>query len=345
VRAQGARLAVVLVLGLTTTACGGDGGGDGKPAGDLASDRPLATGLMLLPDEPALRRHVLVADLERLRAAYPTSAGFREALLGVWLPDALASAGRALWDETFGLRLGDISFLASAGFHPAEVAVAQGEFSPERIRGALRRSGYRAAAGQVLARGADGSFDPGTEAGRLALSSLNRVVASPSRVTAASTSALIRAALSPSPELATNSGFAAAADALDPITAAIVLDANLVRPPSGIPTTIIPSSPARLVAVGIDDLGPRRRTVKIALVYESAEQARSDAAVIERELPSATFPGGRGAFADIAPAWRVSARGTAIVVTALLPPGGDPWTWRALVESGDLGSLVRPPQG
>jgi hypothetical protein len=51
--------------------------------------------------------------------------------------------------------------------------------------------------------------------------------------------------------------------------------------------------PARLVAAGIDDLGPSSRTVKIALVYESADLARADAALIERDLPSTPLPARR----------------------------------------------------
>jgi hypothetical protein len=242
----------------------------------------------------------------------------------VWLPDALAGASGALWDETFGLRLEDISSFASAGFHPAEVAVYEGDFSPDLIRKALRRSGYEAPGNRMLAHGADGSFDPRTEAGRVVLSALNRVVPSPSRVTAASTSALIRATQAPSPALAANRGLAAAAAALDPITSAIVLDASLVRPPSGVATRILPSFVARFVAVGIDDLGPESRTVKIALVYQREDEARSDAAVIDRELPSTTLPGVQGTFSDIAPDWQVSVKGAAIVITALLPPRGGP---------------------
>lgn len=285
---------------------------------------------------------MLVSDLERLRRAYPAPGEFREALVGVWLPDALVGAGRALWVKSFGLSLGDISLFASAGFHPAEVTVAEGEFSPGLIRRALRRYGYRAG-GQMLTRGADGSFDPSTEAGRLALSALNRVLASPTRVAAASTSELVRAAGSPSSSFAADRDFAAAAKALDPITSAILLDANLVRPPSGVPAAILPAFPARLVAVATDDLGPRSRTIKIALVYASSDQARADAALVERDLLSTSLPGAQGSrFSDIAREWRVRAEGPAVVVTALLPPHGDPGTWRLLVERGDLSPLVRP---
>jgi hypothetical protein len=285
---------------------------------------------------------VLVADLDRLRRAYPAPEGRRGALVAVWLPDALVGAGDALWHKAFGLRLDDASLFASAGFHPAELTVTKGEFSPSLIRRALRRSGYRAA-GRTLMRGADGSIDSRTEAGRLSLSALNRVMAAPTRVIAASTSRLLRAAKSSSTRLAADRDFAAAADALDPITSAIVLDADLVQPPSGVPTPIITSFPARLVAVGIDDLGPSSRTIKIALVYESTDQASADAVLIERDLPSTSLPGAQGTpFSDLASEWRVNAHGRSVVVTALLPPNGNPGTWRSLVERGDLAVLVRP---
>jgi hypothetical protein len=324
-------------LVLAAAACGGTE--SSESAGPR--ERPLAEGLALLPDEPELRRYVLVSDLERLRRAYPAPEQRREALVAVWLPDALVGAGGSLWRRSFGLRLDDVSSFASAGFHPAELTVAQGEFSPALIRDALRRSGYRAV-GRTLMRGAGGSVDSSTEAGQLSLSALNRVIASPTRVTAASTTELLRAAKSPT-TLAADSDFAAAADALDPITSAIVLDADLVRPPSGEPTPILTAFPARLVAVGIDDLGPSSRTIKIALVYESPDQARADAALIARDLPSTSLPGAQGTtFSDLASEWGVNAEGRATVVTALLPPKTDPGIWRSLVDRGDLAVLVRP---
>lgn len=343
-RAWVVRSACLASLVLVVAACDGTGSSETSQSSESASsrERPLAEGLALLPDEPELRRHVLVADLDRLRRAYPAPTEQRAALVGVWLPDALVGADDALWRESFGLRLDDVSSFAAAGFHPAELAVAEGEFSPALIRRALRRSGYRAA-GRALERGADGSIDPSTAAGQLSLSALNRVIATPTRLTAASTSELLRAAESPSATLAGDEDFAAAADALDPITSAIVLDATLVQPPSGTPTPILTSFPARLVAAGIDDLGPSSRTIKIALVYESSDQARADAALIERDLPSTSVPGNEATtFSDVASDWRVRADDRAVVVTALLPPNGDAGTWRSLVDRGDLAVLVRP---
>ena len=65
--------------------------------------------------------------------------------------------------------------------------------------------------------------------------------------------------------------------------------------------------------------------------------------MIERDLPSTSLPGNQGTtFSDLAPEWRVKAVGRAVVVTAPLPPGGNPGTWRSLVERDDLAVLVRP---
>ena len=334
------RSACLASLVVTIAACGGsESSGTAESAG--SRNGPLARGLALLPDEPELQHHVLVSDLDRLRRAYPDPRERRAAFAAVWLPDALVGAGGALWRKSYGLRLDDVSWFASAGFHPAELMVAEGAFAPALIRRALRRSGYRAA-GRTLERGDDGSIDSSTAAGRLSLSALNRVSASPTRVTAASTSGLLRAAESPR-TLAADRDFAAAADALDPITSAIVLDAGLVQPASGVPTPIITTFPARLVAVGIDDLGPANRIIKIALVYESSDQARADAALIERDLPSTSVPGiNDTTFSDVASEWSVRADDRAVAVTALLPPNGDPGTWRSLVDRGDLAVIVRP---
>jgi hypothetical protein len=339
-RAWVARAACLASFVLAVAACGGTASSESSASAG-SRERPLAEGLALLPDEPELRGHVLVSDLSRLRRAYSAPEQRGEALAAVWLPDALVGARGALWRESFGLRLEDISSFASAGFHPAELTVAEGAFSPARIRAALRRSGYRAA-GRTLTRGADGSVDSSTAAGQLSLSALNRVIALRARVTAASTSELLRAAESRT-TLADDGDFAAAADALDPITSAIVLDASLVQPPAGVPTPILTAFPARLVAVGIDDLGPSSRTIKIALVYGSADQARADAAAIERDLPATSLPGAQDeTFSDIASDWRVAAKGRTIVVTALLPPDRDRGIWRSLVDRGDLAVLVRP---
>jgi hypothetical protein len=340
-RASLVRPVLLACLVLAVAACGGTGSSE-KSGAAASHERALADGLALLPDEPELRQHVLVSDLERLRRAYPSLQKRGSALAGVWLPDALVGADRALWRDSFGLSLDDVSSFASAGFHPATLTVAEGAFSPARIRGALRRFGYQTT-GRTLTRGADGSVDASTRAGQLSLSALNRVIASRTLVTAASTSELLGEAES-RPTLAADGDYAAAADALDPITSAIVLDASLVQPPGGVPTPILTAFPARLVAAGIDDLGPSSRTVKIALVYESADQARADAALIERDLPSTPLPGAQSmTFSDLASSWSARAEGRAVVVTASLQAGSDPGTWRSLVDRGDLAVLVRPP--
>lgn len=336
-----ARLAVASCLGVLILAAAGCGGGqDGE--NDASTDAPLAAGLALLPDDPALRRHVLVTDLARLRRAYPEPRALDDALVGVWLPDALVGADRALWRRAFGLGLDDISAFASAGYHPAELTVADGELAPSAMRTAFVRSGYRASPGR-FARGEDGSIDVTSEAGRLALSSLNRVVVSPRRVIAASTTLLSQAARSPASTLAARDAFSAAATALDPITSAIVLDAQLVRPPFGVPFETLPQHSADLVAIGIDDAGSEGRTLKIALVYDDPEQARSDAELIERDLASTELPGDPGSrLADVAPEWKVSVADGAVVITARLPASSSSGIWRLLVERGDLAPFVRP---
>jgi hypothetical protein len=335
-----ARVAVSLCLGALLLAAIGCGGAttesNASPGGSFAS------GLELLPDDPQLHRHVLVSDLARLRRAYPKPSAYEAALVGVWLPDALVGTNGALWRRATGLRLEEVTSFAAAGFHPAEVAVALGQFAPTAMRSALRRSGFRER-GDLLVHGEDGSFDATTEVGRLALSALNRVGVGPERVVAASTSALAEAAASPSRTLAQRPEFAAVAAALAPITSSIVLDAQLVRPPSGVPVRVLPERSARLVGVGIDDLGPADRTLKIALVYDDPADARADAPLIEQALPTTPLPGTQGErFEDLAAEWRVAARDRAVVISARLPRDGDPGAWRWLVERGDLGPLVRP---
>lgn len=337
-------LALASVLcALGPAACGG-GGGDGGGSDGGAHAAPLADGFDLLPDEPELRRHALVADLDRLRRAYRDTGAFEDALTGVWLPDALSGARQPLWKTTFGIALEDVSIFASAGFHPAEIAVARGSFVPSAIGRALTRRGYERREGSYV-RGSDGEIDASTAAGRLALASLNRVVPSRARVLAASTSALVRSARSPTASLADRPEFAALAKALDPITAVIVLDAGLVRPPSGVPTRIITRHPARLVGVGLDDGGRAGRTLKIALVYDETADAREDAELIEGELATTVLPGLPGTrFADIASEWDVGDSGPAILITADLPPGESSGVWRDLVERGDLAPFVRPAE-
>jgi hypothetical protein len=331
--------AVVAVAALVAIVAGCDGG-TGATEGDGQSR--IAAALALLPDRPELRRHVLVGDLERLRAAYADPGELERALGGVWLPDALSGAKEPLWRRTFGLDLRDVTSFASAGFHPAEVAVAKGAFDQDAVEAALRRYGHRERGG-ILARGEDGSIDPTTAAGRLVLGSLNRVVVSPSTLVAASTTALAGAAGSPASPLGEHPDIAALLGALGPVTSAIVLDASLVRPPSGAPAAIIPRHEAMLLAVGIDDGGPGRRTLKVVILYEDEGDAADDAALIEDRLAGTELPGLPGTrFSEIAEDWSVARSGRAVVVSALLPSATGPWVWRELVERGDLAVLVRP---
>lgn len=331
-------LALVAVVALTVAACGGTGDSDDP----VAPQRGVARTLALLPDESGLRRHALVADLSRLRTAYPQADAFQRALLAVELPDALAGAAGPLWPAQFGLSISDVSSFAAAGFHPGEIAVAAGTFPRQRIAARLRQSGYTEQGG-ILSHGADGSIDPSTDAGRLSLSALDRVIVTPSRLVAGSTTALARAAAAPATTLAENGGFAAAAAAIDPVTSAAFFDAGLLRPPSGVPVTVIAEFPARLVAIGVDDQGADRRVIKIVLVYEDGDQAAADAEAIEDRLPGSRLIGAQtGRFSDVSSEWSVAAEGPAVTISGRLPPGADPAVWRTLVERGDLAIIVRP---
>jgi len=184
---------------------GGHDAGGSPPGGHRPDGRAAFTPslLRLLPNAAPLRSVVLLADLERLRSAYPTRTAFDAALAGVWLPDALTAGDSASWQAAFGFGLGQVSRLAAAGFHPDEVMVAEGRFSPNRVRSILEQSGYRAAAG-IMSRGADGSIDRTSSTALLSLSALDRVAVSPSRLVAASATALAVATPRPHRPAATN---------------------------------------------------------------------------------------------------------------------------------------------
>lgn len=332
------KLALAAVLTVTVAACGGTG----DSSDPVADQGRVARELALLPDEPGLRRHALVADLSRLRSAYPQADAFRRALLAVELPDALAGAAGPLWPARFGLSISDVSSFAAAGFHPGEIAVASGTFPRSRIAARLRQSGYTEQGG-ILSHGADGSIDPSTDAGRLSLSALDRVIVTPSRLVAGSTTALARAAAAPATTLAEDGGFAAAAAAIGPVTSAAFFDAGLLRPPSGVPVTVIAEFSARLVGIGVDDQGADRRVIKIVLVYETGDEAAADAKAIGDRLPGSRLIGAQtGRFSDVSSEWSVTAEGRAVTIRGRLPPGADPAVWRTLVERGDLAIIVRP---
>jgi hypothetical protein len=304
---------------------------------------PLLDQLALLPDEPSLKRQVLVGDLARLRAVYPEPEAFRAALVGVWLSDALVGAGTALWRRSFGFDLSNVQRFAGGGFHPAELLVAAGGFQPRRVREALRRRGYVNRNG-VLAHGADGSIDPATDAGRLVLSSLDRVLIGRERLRAASTTALVRAAPNRSASLAADPNLGAAATALGRVTSAAIFPAEQVRPPSGVLFTPLAERSARLLAVALDDAGPGRRMIKIAVVYRSPGDARADVGVFNARLRRSTLsddPHTR--FADIVNGLHAEVvGGRAVLISGLLRNQRKRGIWRELLERGDLSVLVRP---
>ena len=323
-------------LALVVAGCGSSGLG-------AAENKvgPMAAGFATLPNRPQVLRSVIIVDVGRLRRAYRRTSGFRRALQGVWLPDAAVGVVSPAWRRSLGFGLDDLESVASAGYHPSSVMVAAGTFSPERVRSALEGSGCRAK-GDRIACHRDGAFDARTPTGRLVLSAVNQVRPSRTRLITASTAALERAAEAPGRTLADDEGFAALAAALDPVTSAVVLDAHLVRPPTGVPAAILPRFAARRIAAGIDDRGSGQRTLKLGLLYDRADEAESDAATIRSRIASTRLSGAVGdRFSDVAAGWKVIAEGRVVKITATLPSGADPGTWRYLVESGDLATLVR----
>ncbi|MEZ5102756.1 MAG: hypothetical protein R3C15_23790 [Thermoleophilia bacterium] len=342
-RRAAAGLAVALAGLLVAAGCGG---GEAAPptvtASPVAAPRatPLGDALALVPDVPALRRQVLFGDLRGLRHAYGEIG--EVALAGVWLPDALAAADRAPWRTVYGAGLGRVESFVSAGFHPAEVAVAVGRFPQATLERLLARRGFARRNG-LLARGADGSLDASTPTGRVVLSALDRVAIEPGRIVGASTTRFARRALaSDGRRLADRADFAAAARAIDPVTAAVVLDASLVRPPSGVPVRVVATRPASLVAAGVLDRGEDGGVLELAIVYENEVAAEEEAGVLEQALPTLelTAPAGRR-LVELGSDWAVEAVGRAVLVTARVAPG-DHGAWRSLVESGDLAVLIRP---
>lgn len=171
--------------------------------GQAASRTPSPAGALpgRLPNDPALKRVILMADVRRRQRAYPSPVAFEAALAGVWLPDALAAGNTALWRESFGFGLADVGRVAAAGFHPRPVMDADGRFDRTLVRSRLGARGYGTEA-ELMRHGAGGSIDLGTAAGRLALRALDRVAVSPARLIAASTTALATSALSPQSTLA-----------------------------------------------------------------------------------------------------------------------------------------------
>ncbi len=331
------RLSVVIAaLAVLAAGCGGEP----DNAVEAPPPRPpLAEALALLPADADLRDQILFGDLERLRAFYPDAESFRGALAGVWLPDALARADAPLWRRSYGFGLGRVDRFVSGGFHPHEVTIAIGRFEPRKVLATLRANGY-AERGRILSRGADGSVDPTTAAGRLSLSALSRIAVDEDRLVAASTTALAKAALS-SAGAALEADVRVASAALAQVTAAVILPPELVRPPTGVPVRLLAAEPAILVGAGIDDQGSSDRTVRIVLVYSETSQAASEAELLASTLAAAPLTIG-GTFADLFDGLSVRVvSGRAVVISGRLAVEQNPGAWRGLLESGDLAVLVR----
>lgn len=327
---------VIVALAAVAAGCGSE---PEKVVETPPPPAPLAEALALLPADESLRRQILFGDLERLRASYPDADPFRGALAGVWLPDALSGAGGPAWRKSYGFGLGSVDRFVSGGFHPREVTVAVGRFKPRKVQATLRAHGYTKR-GRLMKRGADGSVDATTVAGRLSLSSLDRVAVDGSRLIAASTTALARAALSPAGAVL-EADVEVAAAALGRVTSAAILPPELVRPPTGAPVRLLAAEPATLVAAGVDDQGPSDRTVRIVLVYAEASQAVREAEIFASTLAAAPLTIG-GTFEDLFDGLSVRVvHGRAVVVSGRLAAGQSSGAWRGLLESGDLAVLVR----
>jgi hypothetical protein len=331
---------VVVLAALVATACGGDDEPESAPPAE-ARPTPVLAALELLPDSEPLHRQVLFGDVGRLRDAYEGTGQLNVALAGLWLPDALAGATRPLWGRTYGFRLGAVGSFVAAGFHPEVVAVLTGSFEPAQVRATLRSNGYRRRSG-MLARGEDGSVETESEAGRLALSSLDRVAVRRDKIVAASTTELVRTTLALESSLAEDPDLATAARGLGPVTAAVILPAELVRPPAGVLVVPVAHEPARLVAAGVDDRGGSDRIFKVVLVYGAAAEAEREAERLAEAFAGAEVPTRAGQrFADLFEdlhAEVVAER--AVLLEAHIADFELAGVWRALLETGDLAVLV-----
>jgi hypothetical protein len=326
---------------LSAAACGGSGSRSTTLATPNGQTAPGLRELALLPDRAKLRGQIVIGDLAAVRRSYRASSSFTRALDEVWLPDALAAIDAGdLWPRTFGFGAGEVSSFAAAGFHPAEVAVVTGRFSEDSIRTALIRQGYHRD-GKLLSRGADGSIDPNTPAGRLVLSALDRVLVTESRLVGASTTSLAEDAGSPR-SMAADPDISLAARALGEITAAVIKPVGSIQPPAGAVVTPIARNRARWIAAGIDDRGIAGRTVKIVLVYAQPSEAKADAAVFVAKFPKTELLNRSGTrFGQILRGLRVGiTEGRAVVVTGKVRAGERPGLWRSLVEGGELALLI-----
>jgi len=342
VRVKASRFSLAVVaacLGLAAAACGGGDPEGGTPA--AAGQAPVLDALRLLPDEKPLRRQILFGDPAQLREIYGGTGNLGDAMTGLWLPDALAGAELPSWGRRYGFRLGSVDTFVAAGFHPRAVAVLAGRFQPDQVRAALGSSGYERRDG-VLVRGKDGSVDSESKAGRLALSSLDRVAVSRERIVAASRTRLARATLSVGSSLAADPSLAAAARALGPVTAAVIFPAELVRPASGVLVVPVVDEPVRLLAVGIDDRGGSERFFKAALVYGTADEAESEAESLADAFGDAEVPTRAGErFSDLFEDLEAGVVGRAVLLEGRIADFELAGVWRALLETGDLSVLVQ----
>jgi hypothetical protein len=318
-RAESRRAAPLLLLSLLLSASGCGGGHDDRAPRSVAHPTrgPLEE-LRALPDLPRLRSQILLGDLTRLRGAYPRPSAFRRALAGVWLPDALAAGGGR---TTFGFGLDDVSWFGAAGFHPREVAVLGGRFARSDVRAALLARGYDVR-GRLLAIGSDGSIDPSSPAGRLVLSALDRVDVTRRRLVAASTTTLATGAGGRAPRMSANPDLRMAVRALGEVTGAVIKPARLILPSLGVPVTPVVENRARWFAAGIDDRGPGRRTLRLALVYGSRSQAHEDAGVLRERLARTSLPRSGKSFGEILAGLSVRVtEGRAVAIDGRLRPG------------------------
>ncbi len=334
-------LAVVALAGLA----GACGGSDEPEPVESAVPEPVATplerALELLPADQALARQVLFGDLDRLREAYPLDEEFGFALQGVWLPNALAGANGPLWRKAYGFGLGGVDRFAAGGYHPVELAVIEGTFKPANVESRLLTRGYKRR-GDLLRRGKDASIDLKSPVGELAKGSLARVIVTPTRIVAASTTRLAKAALEPAGTLAGDDNIVLAARALGVVTAAVIRPAELARPRSGGSEPLVERAAAQ-IGVGLDDRGGDGRTVRIALVYQQAADAEADLAAISDGLPGAALAGDpETTFGEALGDLTVRIVGErAILIQGTLAEEASSGLWRLLLERGDLALLVQ----
>ena len=282
-------------------------------------------------------QRLVFGDVARLRAAYPNPTAFAAARRALWLPDALSGSTTAAWVRQFGFGLGNVERFIAGGLHPLELAVAPGQFEPKIVRLHLRRAGYKPH-GALLQHGRDTSVDWGSAVGRLAQGSLDRVAIERGRLVAASTTALAQAELAGKTALSANADLRLVAHALGPVTAAAIIPRELVPSAPAAPAAHLATHRASFLGIGVDDGGPSRRTLRIALAYPSAAEANLDRAPLESKLAGTALPSHAGmTFGDVLHGLTVTIDGRVLLLSARVD---DPREWRQLLRRGDLAGLV-----